>query len=143
MQVEKQRVDVEVRIRRDAVDLLVAQPVLDRAAVRIRSGSQGSFRRPSVQDYQNASNNGNGNTNGKVNGHANGVTKPNGLSVVDTRRAGCFSDMDQTLRAAVEIAQGAEAHATALNYSLRFTSEDVRAIGLSLFIQMGREGGTR
>src|SRR5260370_3417872 len=53
----------------------------------------------SVPDYQNAANNGNGNTNGRVNGHANGVAKPNGVSVVDIRRGGCFSDMDQTLRA--------------------------------------------
>jgi len=45
--------------------------------------------------------------------------------------------------AAVEIAQHAEAHATARSYSLRFTSEDVRAIGLSLFIARTREGGIR
>ena len=40
---------------------------------------------------------------------------------MEVTRASSFSDMDQTLRAAVEIAQRAEAHATALNYSLRFT----------------------
>jgi len=50
---------------------------------------------------------------------------------------------NQTLKAAIEIAQAAEAHATGRNYSLRFTSEDIRAIGLSLFIQIAREGGIR
>ena len=51
--------------------------------------------------------------------------------------------MERMLIAAVDIAQRAEAHATARNYSLRFTSEDVRAIGLSLFIARTRELGTR
>jgi len=97
----------------------------------------------SAPDYQSTSNNGNGSTNGKPNGHANGVAKPNGVPTMEVTSANSFSDMDQTLRAAVEIAQRAEAHATALNYSLRFTSEDVRCIGLSLFIQRTREGGTR
>jgi hypothetical protein len=98
----------------------------------------------SVPDYQNAADNGNGNTNGKVNGHANGAAKLNGVPVqLAITRGSCFSDMDQTLKAAVEIAQAAEAHATARNYALRFTSEDIRAIGLSLFIQTAREGGIR
>jgi hypothetical protein len=97
----------------------------------------------SVPDYQYAANNGNGNTNGKVNGHVNGAAKTNGVPARLEPRGSCFSDMDQTLKAAVEIAQAAEAHATARNYSLRFTSEDIRAIGLSLFIQTAREGGTR
>lgn len=46
---------------------------------------------------------------------------------LEITRGSCFSDMEQTLKAAVEIAQAAEAHATARNYSLRFTSEDIRA----------------
>ena len=81
----------------------------------------------SVPDYQNATNNGNGNTNGKVDGHANGGVIASGTAALEISRTACFSDMDQTLMAAVEIAQHAEAHASARNYSLRFTSEDVRA----------------
>jgi hypothetical protein len=99
----------------------------------------------SVPDYQNALNNGNGSTHGSANAdaNANGTVKLNGISALEISRNGCFSDMDQTLMAAVEIAQHAEAHAATHNYSLRFTSEDVRAIGLSLFIARTREGGTR
>jgi hypothetical protein len=97
----------------------------------------------SVRDYQNASNNGNGNTNSMANSQANGVTNPSGVPSLEVAESSHFSDMDQTLMAAVDIAQHAEAHATARNYSLRFTSEDVRAIGLSLFIARTREGGIR
>jgi hypothetical protein len=56
------------------------------------------------------SNNGHGNTAGKVNGHANGDGKTNGVAAVQISQDSCFSDMDQTLTAAVEIAQRAEAH---------------------------------
>jgi hypothetical protein len=97
----------------------------------------------SVPDYQNATNNGNGSTNEKTNGHANGGTQVNGVTSLEISKVRCFSDMDQTLKAALEIAQRAEAHAAARNYSLRFTSEDIRTIGLSLFIQISREGGIR
>lgn len=127
------RRSIEWRVSRvDAPTQQVPQQPVSRPAAAV-----------SVPDYQNTANNANSSTNGKVNGHANEVTKPNGLSVVDISSGGCVRDMDQALRAAVEIAQRAEAHATALNYSLQFNSADVRAIGLTLFIQMVREGGIR
>lgn len=96
----------------------------------------------SIPDYQNASNNGNGNT-GNGHGQVNSIAKANGTSASEIATGSCFAEMDQTFTAAVEIAQRAESHAAGRNYSLRFSSEDVRAIALSLFIARTREGGVR
>jgi hypothetical protein len=46
-----------------------------------------------------------------------------------------------SLRAAIDAARDAEQYAARQNYSLRFTSEDLRAMALSLYIQGAREGG--
>lgn len=51
--------------------------------------------------------------------------------------------MEVALHAAAEIAQRVQSRATLRKYSLQFTSEDVRAIGLTMFIQATREGGMR
>ncbi len=49
--------------------------------------------------------------------------------------------MEVALNGAAEIAQRVETRARVRNYSLQFTSEDVRAIGLTMFIQAKRERG--
>jgi hypothetical protein len=50
--------------------------------------------------------------------------------------------MEQSMHAAVEIAQRVEQRAALRNQSIHFTSEDVRAIALTMFIQTSREGGS-
>ena len=49
--------------------------------------------------------------------------------------------MELALSGAAEIAQRVESRARMRNYSLQFTSEDIRAIGLTMFIQAMRERG--
>ncbi len=51
--------------------------------------------------------------------------------------------MEVAINAAAEVAQRVEQRAALRNHSLRFTSEDIRAIGLTMFIQAGREGGLK
>jgi hypothetical protein len=51
--------------------------------------------------------------------------------------------MEIALSGAAQIAQRVEREAAAKRYSLRFSSEDIRAIGLTLFIQAARETGSR
>jgi hypothetical protein len=50
--------------------------------------------------------------------------------------------LELSLCAAVDGAAKAETYAKERNYSLRFTSEDIRAIALTLYIQGAREAGT-
>jgi len=52
-----------------------------------------------------------------------------------------ISAMDLALSGAAEIAQRVESRARMRNYSLQFSSEDIRAIGLTMFIQAMRERG--
>jgi len=49
--------------------------------------------------------------------------------------------MELAMSGAAEIAQRVESRARLRNYSLQFTSEDIRAIGLTMFIQAMRERG--
>ena len=49
--------------------------------------------------------------------------------------------MELAMSGATEIAQRVESRARMRNYSLQFTSEDIRAIGLTMFIQAMRERG--
>jgi hypothetical protein len=49
--------------------------------------------------------------------------------------------MELAMNGAAEIAQRVESRARVRNYSLQFTSEDIRAIGLTMFIQAMRERG--
>jgi hypothetical protein len=51
--------------------------------------------------------------------------------------------MELALNGAAEIAQRVEGRAAARNYCLRFSNEDIRAIGVTMFIQAMREGGIR
>jgi len=49
--------------------------------------------------------------------------------------------MELAMNGAAEIAQRVESRARLRNYSLQFSSEDIRAIGLTMFIQAMRERG--
>jgi hypothetical protein len=49
--------------------------------------------------------------------------------------------MELAMSGAAEIAQRVESRARLRNYSLQFASEDIRAIGLTMFIQAMRERG--
>jgi hypothetical protein len=49
--------------------------------------------------------------------------------------------MELAMSGAAEIAQRVESRARIRNYSLQFNSEDIRAIGLTMFIQAMRERG--
>jgi len=51
--------------------------------------------------------------------------------------------METALHEAVAIARRVESAAAGNNYFLHFNNEDIRAIGVSLFIQLTREGGFR
>jgi len=72
--------------------------------------------------------------NGKTNGHD--IPKPsNGHSAA--------SHLEQALAASIDAAIAAEQYAATKGFSVRFGSEDLRAMALSLFIQHAREGGLR
>src|SRR5215472_10131367 len=72
--------------------------------------------------------------NGKTNGHD--TPKPsNGHSAV--------SHLERALAASIDAAIAAERYAATKGFSVRFGSEDLRALALSLFIQHAREGGLR
>jgi hypothetical protein len=49
--------------------------------------------------------------------------------------------MELAMSGAAEVAQRVESRARMRSYSLQFTSEDIRAIGLTMFIQAMRERG--
>ena len=90
----------------------------------------------------------------KAQDHRNGTTgnwSPNGplafeastdgtLLPVPVKGAG-ITAMELAMNGAAEIAQRVESRARLRNYSLQFTSEDIRAIGLTMFIQAMRERG--
>ena len=72
--------------------------------------------------------------NDQTNG--SGAPKPsNGHSAV--------SHLQQALASSIDAAIAAEQYAATKGFSLRFGSEDLRAMALSLFIQHAREGGLR
>jgi hypothetical protein len=73
-----------------------------------------------------------------VNGKANGPGAPqpsNGHSAA--------SHLEQALASSIDAAIAAEQYAATKGFSVRFGSEDLRAMALSLFIQNAREGGLR
>lgn len=84
--------------------------------------------------------------------HGHGTTHPNrkalGLEAapdgillpVPVTGAG-ITAMELAMSGAAEIAQRVESRSRMRNYSLQFTSEDIRAIGLTMFIQAMRERG--
>jgi hypothetical protein len=93
---------------------------------------------------------GNGSTDGKVNGHANGhANGSNGanggsLALAHAAVTGAgINAMEIALNGATELAQRVEMRAASKNYCVRFSGEDIRAIGLTIFIQAMRDGGVR
>ena len=54
-----------------------------------------------------------------------------------------MSHLGQALAASIDAAIAAEQYAATKGFSVRFGSEDLRAMALSLFIQQAREGGLR
>jgi hypothetical protein len=86
--------------------------------------------------------NGDGSAHGKSNdnGNGNGNGRPaNGLSAVGAAE----SALRTALMTSIDAALAAEQYASAHGLSIRFGSEDLRAIALSLFIQHARDGGVR
>jgi hypothetical protein len=92
-----------------------------------------------------------------ANGHENGSTRPKGddrgkvltlelepeQSLPMRLMPTGLPAMEHALNTAIEIAQRVEGLAASRNYSLRFSSEDIRAIAVSMFIQLTRDGGVR
>ena len=74
------------------------------------------------------------------NGNGNGNGKPaNALTSSGTAETALHA----ALTASIDAALAAEQYASAHGLSVRFGSEDLRAIALSLFIQRARDGGVR
>ena len=89
--------------------------------------------------------------NGQAQSHRNGTTErkqtlefqasaDGTLLPVPVAGAG-ITCMELAMSGAAEIAQRVESRARMRNHSLQFTSEDIRAIGLTMFIQAMRERG--
>src|SRR5215471_5123113 len=76
--------------------------------------------------------------NGNGNGNSGG--KPAG---VPASAATAESALHAALMSSIDAALAAEQYASAHGLSVRFGSEDLRAIALSLFIQHARDGGVR
>ena len=76
----------------------------------------------------------------KANGNGNG----NGKSASTPTRSGTGeAALRAALTASIDAALVAEQYASAHGLSIRFGSEDLRAMALSLFIQHARDGGVR
>ncbi len=114
------------------------------------NGSAAAATTPgNAQEQRNTSTNGSANGHGHnghgQNGHAQGQYEPGPdgaiLPVPITGRG--VTVMEVAMNAAAEVAQRVENRAALRNYSLHFTSEDIRAIGLTMFIQASRDGGVR
>jgi len=95
---------------------------------------------------------GEGNTNGSSNGHGrlkNGhphtefEATADGTILPAPITGKGITLLEVAMNAAAEVAQRVENRAALRKYSLHFTSEDVRAIGLTMFIQASRDGGVR
>ena|SRR5664279_347308 len=76
----------------------------------------------------------NGNGNGNGNGRLASASPSSGIAEAALRAA---------LTASIDAALAAEQYASAHGLSIRFGSEDLRAMALSLFIQHARDGGVR
>jgi len=83
-----------------------------------------------------------------VNGEAAGRAKANGngngkLASAPTKSGTAETALRTALTASIDAALAAEQYASAHGLSIRFGSEDLRAMALSLFIQHARDGGVR
>jgi hypothetical protein len=74
----------------------------------------------------------------KVNGQTNGPVTPK-----PSNGHAAASHLRQALASSIDAAIAAEQYAATKGFSVRFGSEDLRAMALSLFIQHAREGGLR
>jgi hypothetical protein len=83
----------------------------------------------------------NGGSNGAA--HRNGGTSPPATEARGYLASGSGQCLKEALIGAVDIAIATERYAADAGWSLRFSSEDVRAIGLSVFIQHARNGGVK
>jgi hypothetical protein len=72
----------------------------------------------------------------------NGKTKENDTPKPSNGHA-AVSHLQQALASSIDAAITAEKYAATKGFSVRFGSEDLRAMALSLFIQHAREGGQR
>ena len=93
-----------------------------------------------------------GSTNGSSNGHGRlkdghphteFEAAPDGTILPAPITGKGVTIMEVAMNAAAEVAQRVENRAALRKYSLHFTSEDIRAIGLTMFIQASRDGGVR
>jgi hypothetical protein len=76
------------------------------------------------------------------NGVPHVATKPNGNAVRDGAGS-AETTLHKALMASIEVALAAEQYGCAKGLSIRFGSEDLRAMALSLFIQHARDRGVR
>ncbi len=76
------------------------------------------------------------------NGVVHSAAKPNG-SAARNGAGPAETTLRRALVASIEAAIAAEQYACAKGLSIRFGSEDLRAMALSLFIQHARDGGVR
>ena len=90
-----------------------------------------------VQDGPNGNSNGHSNRTPRFEVAWDGTLLP--VPVTGT----AVTVMETALNAAVDIAQRVEHRAAVNRGGLQFTSDDIRAIGLTMFIQAMRDGGVR
>ena len=76
----------------------------------------------------------------KLDGNGNGNGKP---ASAPTKLGTAETALRAALTASIDAALAAEQYASAHGLSIRFGSEDLRAMALSLFIQHARDGGVR
>ncbi len=99
-----------------------------------------------AQDHGNGSTGGSAKDQAAASGSSNGnphrqyQTAPDGTILPAPITGKGVTVMEVALAAASEVAQRVEKRAALRNFSLHFTSEDIRAIGVSMFIQASREG---
>jgi hypothetical protein len=110
----------------------------DEPSAPVQSGDARSPEGHSPAPPNGAANGSNGHANG---GAANFEAAWDGTLLPAPIHGPGVTVMEVAMNAAAEIAQRVEGRAAMRNYQFRFTSEDIRAIGLTMFIQAGREGG--
>ena len=76
----------------------------------------------------------------RPNGNGNGNGNP---ASARTKSGTAETALRAALTASIDVALAAEQYASAHGLSIRFGSEDLRAMALSLFIQHARDGGVR
>ena len=76
----------------------------------------------------------------QVNGKANGPGTPKSSNGQSANGQSAVSHLEQALASSIDAAIAAEQYAAAKGFPVRFGSEDLRAMALSLFIQHTREG---